>query len=443
LTNITLTALDERYESGPNAAVRAARHGFHCAFDAIPSAQQYRPKRATPKPHMQGPQTALVVGDGEIHTDKYGRIKVQFYWDRYGKRNDGSSCWIRVSQNWGGKGWGGMFIPHVGQEVIVEFLEGDPDQPLVTGRVYNAENMPPVALPAGKTVSVISDHGGNSIKMEGNGGSQQIKMHSPTGNTTFALGAPNSPGNGLEGITDLEIKWHSGLDWKEKVLKNKTIEIKLDYDEKVEGNRRKLVLGYAEELIWGRKETIIEGYKMETIKGYESKNVAGFTWTKIGGFSTSLIGGFKSEIVAGSDTKINLVNKNDVICGRNAKLTKGTLVDINNAKVLSKRPTFMNNVQAVIEKIDKEEKEANSVKENIKNVMQQKITELEQSIGKLSAKVDGAYKLTTRGKLTMTANGGFELVASLATFSKDMKLHGDLEILGSSITMGSVFKAKG
>ena len=95
---------------------------------------------------MQGPQTAVVVGPAgeEIYTDKYGRVKVQFHWDREGKKKDeNSSCWVRVSQPWAGKSWGGVAIPRIGQEVIVDFLEGDPDQPIITGRVYNAEQMPP------------------------------------------------------------------------------------------------------------------------------------------------------------------------------------------------------------------------------------------------------------------------------------------------------------
>jgi type VI secretion system secreted protein VgrG len=156
------------------------------------SDQPFRAERLTPKPIVHGPQTAVTVGpSGEIiHTDKYGRVKVQFHWDRYGKKDDKSSCWIRVSQNWGGKGWGGMFIPHVKQEVIIQFLEGDPDSPLITGRVYNAENMPPVGLPAGKTQSIIRDHGANEILMEGDGGGQRITMYSPTSETMFSIGAP-------------------------------------------------------------------------------------------------------------------------------------------------------------------------------------------------------------------------------------------------------------
>src|SRR5690606_4252061 len=113
------------------------------------------PERITPRPVVQGPQTAIVVGKSgeEIWTDEFGRVKVQFHWDRYGKSDENSSCWVRVAQVWAGGKWGGMHIPRMGQEVIVEFLEGDPDRPIITGRVYNADNMPPYALPDDKTQS--------------------------------------------------------------------------------------------------------------------------------------------------------------------------------------------------------------------------------------------------------------------------------------------------
>ena len=120
---------------------------------------------------MQGPQTAIVVGPPgeEIYVDQYGRVKVQFHWDREGKYNEKSSCWMRVSQNWAGKRWGAMFTPRIGQEVIVDFLEGDPDQPIITGRVYNGNAMPPYELPAEKTKSTIksdSSKGGGGLQRD-------------------------------------------------------------------------------------------------------------------------------------------------------------------------------------------------------------------------------------------------------------------------------------
>ena len=130
---------------------------YHCTFVAMTTVQQFRPQRVTPKPFVQGPQTAVVVGPSgdEIYTDKYGRVKVQFHWDSRGKKNEQSSCWIRVSHPWAGKGWGAVSTPRIGQEVIVDFLEGDPDQPIITGRVYNADNLPPFGFPAGAVLSGV------------------------------------------------------------------------------------------------------------------------------------------------------------------------------------------------------------------------------------------------------------------------------------------------
>jgi type VI secretion system secreted protein VgrG len=160
---------------------------FHCQFNVQPSATPFRPERSTPKPFVQGPQTAVVVGPSgeEIFTDKYGRVKVQFHWDRYGKKNEKSSCWVRVSTPWAGKSFGFVQIPRIGQEVVVDFLEGDPDQPLITGRVYNAEQMPPWELPANATQSGVltrSSKGGaygnaNAIRFEDKKGSEQLWIH--------------------------------------------------------------------------------------------------------------------------------------------------------------------------------------------------------------------------------------------------------------------------
>jgi type VI secretion system secreted protein VgrG len=134
---------------------------------------------------MRGIQTAIVVGPKgeEIYTDEYGRVKVQFHWDREGKRDERSSCWIRVSQLWAGETWGAMFIPRIGQEVIVDFIEGDPDRPLITGRVYNGANPVPYVLPDQKTKSTIKSNsspggnGYNELRYEDRKGKEQIFMH--------------------------------------------------------------------------------------------------------------------------------------------------------------------------------------------------------------------------------------------------------------------------
>jgi type VI secretion system secreted protein VgrG len=163
----------------------AAEFNFACSLTAVGKEHAYRPPCIVAKPIVQGPQTAMVVGKAgeEIWTDPYGRIKVQFHWDRYGKSDENSSCWVRVAQGWAGKGWGAMTVPRIGMEVIVSFLEGDPDRPLVTGCVYNSDAMPPYALPAEQTKSTFktnSSKGGegfNELRFEDKKGSEEVFMH--------------------------------------------------------------------------------------------------------------------------------------------------------------------------------------------------------------------------------------------------------------------------
>lgn len=175
------------YETGAGESAGDDEGFFASSFRAIASSQTYRSPQVTPKPVVQGPQTAVVVGKSgeEIWTDKYGRIKVQFHWDRYGKSDDTSSCWIRVSQPWAGKNWGAIAIPRIGQEVVVAFLEGDPDRPLVVGSVYNGEQMPPYGLDANKTQMGIKSRstksGGtenfNELRFEDKKGSEDVYFH--------------------------------------------------------------------------------------------------------------------------------------------------------------------------------------------------------------------------------------------------------------------------
>ncbi|MEW5766830.1 MAG: type VI secretion system tip protein TssI/VgrG [bacterium] len=154
-------------------------------FGVIPYSTPYRPSRTTPKPRVQGTQTAIVVGPSgeEIYTDEHGRVKVQFHWDREGQNDENSSCWIRVSQLWAGANWGAMWIPRIGHEVIVDFLEGDPDRPIITGRVYHGDNRPPYPLPDEKTKGTIKSDsslgggGSNEIRFEDKKGSEEVYIH--------------------------------------------------------------------------------------------------------------------------------------------------------------------------------------------------------------------------------------------------------------------------
>jgi type VI secretion system secreted protein VgrG len=156
------------------------------AFECIPATTPYRAPRVTPRPTIEGPQNAVVVGPvgEEIHCDNHGRIKVHFPWDRLGKRNDTASCWIRVSQSSGGAGWGSMVIPRIGQEVVVTFLEGDPDRPLVTGRLYNGERPTPYGLPGQNMMTAIQ-----SNTSPGGGSGNEVRFNDSRGNQEFFMNA--------------------------------------------------------------------------------------------------------------------------------------------------------------------------------------------------------------------------------------------------------------
>jgi len=163
--------------------------GYSNNFMAIPSSVVYRPDRNALKPIVEGVQTAIVVGPAgeEIYTDEHGRVKVQFHWDREGKKDEKSSCWIRVSQGWAGENWGAIYIPRIGHEVVVDFIEGDPDRPLITGRVYHGTNKPPYALPDEKTKSTVMSNtspGGkthNELLMEDKQGKTQVVLSNAYG----------------------------------------------------------------------------------------------------------------------------------------------------------------------------------------------------------------------------------------------------------------------
>lgn len=190
LLSVSHDALDSTFRTSHLAA---AKYGN--TYVAMPKTIPYRPPRVTPKPTVQGVQTALVVGPSgeEIWVDKYGRVKVQFYWDRVGQKNETSSCWVRVAQIWAGKNWGWITIPRIGQEVIVDFLEGDPDKPIITGRVYNADQMPPYTLPDNQTQSGIKSRSSksgttdnfNEIRFEDKKGSEEIYVNAEKDMTTM------------------------------------------------------------------------------------------------------------------------------------------------------------------------------------------------------------------------------------------------------------------
>lgn len=243
---------------------------FRCSFTALSVTQQFRPPRITPKPFVQGPQTAIVVGPkgDEIFTDKYSRVKVQFHWDRKGKKDENSSCWIRVASPWAGKNWGVVHIPRIGQEVVVDFLEGDPDQPIITGSVYNAEQMPPYELPANKTQSGIvsrSSAGGspetfNELMFEDKKGSELVYLRAEKDHTIA--------------VENDQVSWVGHDNWSE-VDNDETTTVGHDRTETVNNNETITIHGNRTETV-DKDETItIHMNRTETVDKNEDITISG------------------------------------------------------------------------------------------------------------------------------------------------------------------------
>ena len=257
---------------------------FSCNFTVIKSSKAFRSQRITPKPQISGPQTAFVVGPAadEICTDKYGRVKVKFHWDRYSKADENSSCWIRVAQVWAGKKWGAMYIPRIGQEVIVEFLEGDPDRPIITGRVYNAKAMPPYDLPGNKTMSTIKSNssmggeGFNEIRFEDDKGKEQIFIHG-------------------EKKLDIRIK----NDAKELVGQDRHLIVKRDQIEEVGGDKHLTVKGDQNEKIDGTV-SLDAGMDLQQKAGMKHALEAGMNVHIKGGMNVVIEAGMQLSLKAGA-----------------------------------------------------------------------------------------------------------------------------------------------
>jgi len=294
------------YQVGGGASEEST---YRNSFECIPASTPFRPPRITPEPFVQGCQTAVVVGPGgeEIYTDKYGRVKVQFFWDREGKKNENSSCWIRVSHPWAGQGWGAVSIPRIGQEVIVDFLEGDPDQPIITGRVYNAEQMPPFALPGQAVVSGVKS---NSTK--GGGGNNEISLNDTKGNELINI--------------------HAQYDQQKKVEHDERVNIGNDrteqvgHDEKITiGNNRTEKVGVNETITIGSNRTEKVGANESiTIGANRTENVAANETIGIGSNRTETVG--SNETVTISLTRTHSIGINDMLnVGAAQEITIGGL----------------------------------------------------------------------------------------------------------------------
>ena len=289
-----------------------------CEFDftVLPSTVAYRPARKTPKPRTNGPQTATVVGPEEIWTDRFGRVKLQFRWDRYGQSDENSSCWVRVSSSWAGANYGTMHMPRVGQEVIVDFIGGEPDRPIITGRVYNNDQMPPWELPANATASGIltrSSSGGaanqaNMLRFEDRTGAEQILLHAER-NLDVEVEADET--HTTDGTRTTVIGGHESSTYKS----GETRDITAGAKETITGGDTRDVAGGFKETVTGGVTQSISGGKKRTLSG-------GLNDTITGGVKLAITGGFHGTI-EGQEIRFVSGGRNDTINTSNTVLVDG------------------------------------------------------------------------------------------------------------------------
>ncbi len=250
-------------------SIRADQDGYENEFEAFPAKVPFRPPRTATKPRIPGTQTAVVVGKKgeEIWPDEYGRVKVQFHWDQEGKKDENSSCWVRVTQMWAGKNWGTLFIPRIGAEVIVSFLEGDPDRPIITGTVYNASQVVPYSLPGEKTKSTMKTNsslgggGFNEFRFEDKKGSEEIYFH---GEKDWNIDIKNNKNQNIGNNETLSVAQNRtktiGFNQFETIGMNKTETV---------GINQEIIVGARYELICGASKITVESNGKITIQGKE------------------------------------------------------------------------------------------------------------------------------------------------------------------------------
>ncbi|MCA8202141.1 type VI secretion system tip protein VgrG [Burkholderia sp. AU33545] len=287
-----------RFQENAYASDQGAEAVVHQTMMLVqPSSLPYRSPRETPRPRTNGPQTATVVGPPgeEIWTDQYGRVKLQFRWDRYGQSNQDSSCWVRVSSPWAGGGFGGVQIPRVGDEVVVDFLNGDPDEPIVTGRVYNGEKMPPWGLPGSATQSGMlsrsspggtTDHA-NAFRFEDKKGAEQLWMHAE---------------RNFDAETEADHTLSVGNNHTHTVGNDETMQVKNNRQRSV-GQNETVNIGHNRVAQIGVDETHgVGGNRTRTVGKNETVTIAANRDATIGGIHTETVAKAKTETIGEGKT---------------------------------------------------------------------------------------------------------------------------------------------
>ena len=339
IVNTSYQLTGDAYENtagGPSQQVR-------CTVEAIHSGQTYRSPRRTPKPEIMGPQSAVVVGKAgnEIWTDEFGRVKVKFHWDRYSKADDTSSCWIRVIQSLAGQKWGSVWLPRIGQEVLVEFLEGDPDQPIITGRVYNGDNMPPYELPANKTMSGVKTNsslgggGFNEIRFEDKKDEEQIFIHAQKNQD---IRIENDHFEYIGHDSHLIVK----NDKLEHVEANRSEKIDLDHTEEIGKDRHLKIIGKQNTDIGESLSIVVAGDVSEKFNKNHSEVVADDLYIKATNIcieaTTNITIKVGDSFIAIEASGIKIGTKGDIVIdagmnlteesGMNTKIKAGINVDL-------------------------------------------------------------------------------------------------------------------
>jgi type VI secretion system secreted protein VgrG len=330
----------ERYETG-----EAIGFDYQNSFECIPDSVVFRPARTTPRPRIHGVQPAVVTGPAgeEIYPDKHGRVKVQFFWDREGKRDDKSSCWIRVSQDYAGKAWGSVTIPRIGQEVLVAFLEGDPDRPIITGRVYNADQTPPYPLPSKKMVSGLK-----SNSTPGGGGYNEYIFDDTKGNELIREHGQYDKDSTIEHDLREHVKHdrHRDVTHDETTVigNNQTNTIHANRTETVDKNETITIHGARTETV-DKDETItIHSNRTENVDKNESITIGGGRTENVAKDESITIGGGRTENVAKDESitigggRTESVAKDESITiggGRTENVAKDEGVTIGGGRTLS------------------------------------------------------------------------------------------------------------
>jgi type VI secretion system secreted protein VgrG len=305
---LVLSAEYKLFDPGYRSGVETEGENFQVVLGVAPTSLPYRPPRITPRPIMRGPQTATVVGPSgeEIFTDEYSRVKVQFHWDRLGKKDQNSSCFVRVSQTWAGSGWGFIQIPRIGQEVIVDFIEGDPDLPIITGRVYNAAQMPPYSLPGSatqsgwKSNSSLGGGGYNELMFEDKAGSELVNFQAQKDhNLLIKNDRTKLVQHDQSDRIDHDAKHSVGHNLDEDVGNNKTVKVGVDQATDIGSNDTETV-GVNRSLTVGADETIsIGANSTETIGANHTQTVALVQTVTVGAARVDSVGAAEQRTVGG------------------------------------------------------------------------------------------------------------------------------------------------